>query len=52
MHTTIMRRFHTGFATFTAAIRAAGAVEARRAPAARDLRTLDIDPEAFRNIRL
>jgi len=51
MRTTTMKRFHTGFATIAAAIRAASAVEAHRTPAARDLRTLDIDPETFRHIR-
>lgn len=52
MRTTTMKRFHAGFATLAAAIRAASAVEAHRIPAARDLRTLEIDPETFRNIRL
>ncbi len=51
MHNTFIRHVHTGFVTLGAAIRASGAIEARRAPAARDLRLLDIDPESFRKIR-
>lgn len=38
------------FDIFGSAIAAASAVEARRQPKARDLRTLGIDPERFRQI--
>ena len=45
---------HAGsfFAILGAASAAAGAVEVHRAPRARDLRTLGIDPAAFKNIGL
>ncbi len=39
------------FAVLGAASAAAAAVEARRAPRERDLRTLGIDPEGFRKVR-
>ena len=38
------------FEVFGAARRSAAAVEAHRAPKARDLETLGIDPAAFRSI--
>lgn len=38
-------------AVFGAASAAAAAVESNRAPRERDLRTLGIDPKAFKNVR-
>lgn len=48
----IVRRFHRTFAVLAAAARAAGAVESHRAPRARDLAELGIDPDAFKRIDL
>ena len=42
--------FHRTFAALAAAARAASAVESRREPRGEDLKTLGIDPAAYRRI--
>ena len=44
--------FHRTFAALAAAARAAGAVESNRSPRGGDLKTLGIDPAAYRNVQL
>ena len=44
--------FHRTFAALAAAARVANAVETRRFPRGEDLKTLGIDPEAFRRVQL
>jgi hypothetical protein len=46
----LTRSFHRTFAALAAAARAAGAVESRRAPAAADLKALEIDPAGYKRI--
>jgi hypothetical protein len=50
--TPMMNRFHEAFALLAAAARAANAAEGHRAPQARDLRTLGIDPAAYKRMGL
>jgi hypothetical protein len=44
--------YHRTFAALAAAARVANAVETRRFPRGEDLKTLGIDPEAFRRVQL
>ena len=48
----LTQKFHRAFVALAAARRAANAVDAHRAPSQDDLRTLGIDPAAFRNVTL
>ena len=50
MQNTLIKRFHETFATLAAAARAAGAVDVGRKPKSEDLKTLGIEPAAFRHI--
>lgn len=43
--------FHRTFAALAAAARAASAVDSRRNPRSEDLKTLGIDPAAYRNVQ-
>ncbi|HEY9009433.1 MAG TPA: hypothetical protein VIN06_00300 [Devosia sp.] len=52
MRTTFFRNVSRGIAAFAAAARAANAVENNRTPRGEDLRTLGIEPAAFRKIEL
>lgn len=48
--TTLLHRVGEFLGVVRAAGRTASAIESNRAPAARDLKVLGIDPEAFRSI--
>ena len=49
-NTKLFARLGSAFDVFGSAVAAASAVEGGREPQARHLRTLGIDPEAFRSI--
>jgi hypothetical protein len=47
----LIKQFHKTFATLAAAARAASSVDGGSAPRSSDLRTLGIDPAAFKSIQ-